>query len=50
MPRELNMIANHLEKEGLAWKSRLQIFDVPPKEVLGNLHQDKICRIAFDTM
>lgn len=42
VPRESNMIVDHLAKECLAWKPCLQIFDVPPKEVLGDLQQDKV--------
>lgn len=40
--RESNMIADHLAKQGLAWTLNLQILDVPPKKVLGELQQDKI--------
>lgn len=35
------MIADHMAKIGLTWKSNLQLFDEPPLEMVGYLQQGK---------
>lgn len=42
VPKESNKIADRLAKDCFAWKSSLQLFDMPPKEVLGDLQENKI--------
>ncbi|KAH1047068.1 hypothetical protein J1N35_037852 [Gossypium stocksii] len=41
IPRSRNLVANHLAKMSLSWKSNLQVTDEAPKEILDLLQVDK---------
>ncbi|KAK5839204.1 hypothetical protein PVK06_007976 [Gossypium arboreum] len=41
IPRTQNLVADHLAKLSLNWKSSLQVFNEAPKEIIDLLQEDK---------